>query len=71
MPASYIARICERFRSGLVKVCVTIGTALIVISVTALVLPFVLGVLFLAMAERTGRRDVEPASIVVLPIGAA
>ena len=67
MSASFIARTCERFRTGMVQVCVTIGTVLIVISVTALVLPFVLGVLFLAMAQRLGRPDVEPASIVVVP----
>jgi hypothetical protein len=51
----------------MVRVFVTIGTALIVIAVTAIVLPFVLGVLFLAMAQRAGRRDVDPASIVVEP----
>lgn len=70
MSASFIARTCERFRSGFVKVCVTIGAALIVISVTALLLPFVLGILFLAMAERFGRTDLEPATIEVVPVGA-
>jgi hypothetical protein len=67
MSTSFVARMCERFRTGIVRVCVTIGTALIVIAVTAIVLPFVLGVLLLAMAQRAGRRDVEPASIVVEP----
>ena len=68
MSSSFIARMCERFRSGMVRVCVAIGTALIVIAVTAIVLPFVLGMLLLAMAQRAGRRDVEPASIVVEPV---
>jgi len=67
MTDSFISRICERFRNGMVRVCVAIGTALIVIAVTAIVLPFVLGALFLAMAQRMGRRDLEPASIVVQP----
>jgi hypothetical protein len=60
---------CDRFRNGMVNVCVTIGTALIVVAVAAILLPFVLGVMFLAMAQRAGRRDVEPASIVVIPAG--
>ena len=68
--SSLIARMCDGFRNGMVRVCVTIGTALIVIAVTAVMLPFVLGVLLLAMAQRAGRRDVEPATIVVEPAGA-
>ena len=67
--SSLITRMCERFRSGMVRVCVTIGAALIVIAVAAIVLPFVLGVLLLAMAQRAGRRDGEQASIVVEPAG--
>ena len=70
MTASFITRMCDRFRSGMVRVCVTIGTALIVIAATAILLPFILGVLLLAMAQRAGRHDVEPASIVIEPIGA-
>ena len=54
----------------MVQVCVTIGTALIAIAVAAILLPFMLGMLFLAMAQRAGRRDVKPASIVVIPAGA-
>jgi hypothetical protein len=54
----------------MVKVCVTIGTALILIAVSAILLPLVLGMLFLAMAQRAGRSDLEPASVVVLPAGA-
>ena len=68
MSNSFIARLCDRFRSGMVRICVTIGTALIVIAAAAIALPFILGVLLLAMAQRAGRRDVEPASIVVVPI---
>ena len=67
MSKSFITRMCDRFRNGLVRICVTIGTALIVIAVMAIVLPFVLGALFLAMAQRMGRQDLEPASIVVQP----
>lgn len=70
MSSSFITRMCERFRSGFVKVCVTIGTALIVITVSAIVLPLVLGLLFLAMAQRASQSDLEPASVVVLPAGA-
>jgi hypothetical protein len=70
MSSSFITRMCERFRNGMVNVCVTIGTALIVIAASAILLPFVLGLLFLAVAQRADRRDVEPASIVVLPAGA-
>ncbi len=70
MTSSFITRMCDRFRSGMVRVCVTIGTALIVIAATAIMLPLILGVLLLAMAQRAGRRDVEPASIVVEPVGA-
>lgn len=69
MSSSFIQRMCDRFRNGMVNVCVTIGTALIVVAVAAILLPFVLGVMFLAMAQRAGRRDVEPASIVVIPAG--
>jgi hypothetical protein len=65
MTTSVIKSLCDRFRSGMVKVCVTIGTALIVIAVSAIVLPLVLGVLLLAMAERALRPDLEPASIIV------
>ena len=64
---SFISNLCDRFRNGMVRVCVTIGTALIVIAVAAILLPFVLGALFLAMAQRMGRTDLEPASIVVQP----
>ena len=67
MSEPFITRMCNRFRNGMVRVCVTIGTALIVIAVAAILLPFVLGALFLAMAQRIGRRDLEPASIVVQP----
>jgi hypothetical protein len=55
----------------MVRVCVTVGTALIVIAVSAIVLPFVLGVLLLAMAQRASQSDVDPASIVVIPAGTA
>ncbi len=67
--SSIVTRICDRFRNGMVRICVTIGTALIVIAVAAIVLPFVLGVLLLAMAQRAGRRDLDPATIVVQPTG--
>ena len=67
MSSSMIARLCQTVRNGLVKVCVTIGAALIVISVSAIVLPFVLGVLLVAMAQRASQPDVESASIVVQP----
>jgi len=70
MSSSFITRMCDRFRNGMVQVCVAIGMALIIITVAAILLPFVLGVLLLAMAQRAGRRDIEPASIVVLPAGA-
>ncbi len=70
MSSTFIARMCDRFRSGFVKVCVTIGTALIVITVSAIVLPLVLGLLFLAAAQRANRRDVEPATIELLPASA-
>ena len=70
MTSSFITRMCERFRNGMVKICVTIGTALIVIAVSAIMLPLVLGMLLLAMAQRADRRDVEPASIIVIPAGA-
>jgi hypothetical protein len=70
MSSSFITRMCDRFRSGMVRVCVTIGTALIVIAATAIMLPFILGVLLLAMAQRASRHDVEPASIVIVPAGA-
>src|ERR1051326_3895262 len=73
MTESFISRMGDRFRNGMVRVCVTIGTVLIVIAVAAILLPFVLGALFLAMAQRLGRRDLEPAQIVVqapCPIGA-
>ena len=70
MSSSFFAKMCDRFRNGMVRVCITVGTALIVIALTAIVLPFVLGVLLLAMAQRSGGRDAERASIVVIPAGA-
>ncbi len=70
MSSSVIARLCERFRQGIVRVCVTIGMTLIVISVSAIVLPLVLGMLLLAMAQRAAHPDVEPATIEVLPVSA-
>jgi hypothetical protein len=68
MSSSVVARLCERFRQGMVRVCVTIGVTLIVISVSAIVLPFVLGMLLLALAQRAMRPDLEPASIDVQAI---
>lgn len=69
--SSVITSLCDRFRNGMVRVLVTIGTTLIAITLAAIMLPFVLGVLFLAMAQRAGRSsDVVPASIVVLPADA-
>jgi hypothetical protein len=61
---------CAKFREGMVKICLTIGAALIVITVSAILLPLALGVLLIAWARRASRPDVEPASIVVLPAGA-
>ena len=73
MSESFIARMCAKFRAGMVKVCVTIGTALIVITVAAITLPFVLGMLLLAWAQRASQRDSQPefekATIVVVPAG--
>jgi len=69
MSSSIIANLCDKFRRGMVRVCVTIGTALIVIAVSAIMLPLVLGLLLLAMAQRAAQPDVEPATIVVLPAG--
>jgi hypothetical protein len=69
MSSSVISKLCDGLRRGMVKVCVTIGTALIVIAVSAIVLPLVLGVLLLAMAQRASQHDVEPASIVIVPAG--
>jgi hypothetical protein len=70
MSPSFIARMCDKFREGMVKICVTIGTALIVITVSAILLPLALGVLLIAWAQRASQPDVEPATIVVLPAGA-
>lgn len=71
MNSSFIARMSAIFREGMVKICVTIGTALIVIAVSAILLPLALGVLLVAWAQRASQPDVEPATIVVLPAGAA
>jgi hypothetical protein len=54
----------------MVKICVTIGAALIVITVSAIILPLALGVLLIAWAQRASQPDVEPATIVVVPAGA-
>jgi hypothetical protein len=70
MSSSVIAKLCDSFRRGMVRVCVTIGVTLIVIAVSAIVLPFVLGMLLLALAQRAAHPDVEPATIVVLPAAA-
>ncbi|HEY3963670.1 MAG TPA: hypothetical protein VGM05_03875 [Planctomycetaceae bacterium] len=70
MSPSFIARMCDKFREGMVKICVTIGTALIVITVSAILLPLALGVLLIAWAQRASQPDVEPATIVILPAGA-
>jgi hypothetical protein len=71
MSSSVITKLCDRVRRGIVRICVTIGVTLIVIAVSAIVLPFVLGMLLLAMAQRAARPDVEPASIVVIPAATA
>ena len=72
MSTSLISRLCAKFREGIVRVCVTIGTALIAISVAAVLLPLVLGALLLALAQRTARQNEdELASIVVLPAATA
>jgi hypothetical protein len=70
MSSSFIARTCAKFREGMVKICVTIGACLIVIAVSAILLPLALGVLLIAWAQRAAQPDAEPASIVVLPAGA-
>lgn len=70
MSTSLISKLCEKFRSGMVKVCVTVGTVLIVIAVSAILLPFVLGVLLVAWAQRTAEQNTEPTSIVVIPASA-
>jgi len=67
MSKSLITKLCEKFRSGMVKVCVTIGTVLIAIAVSAILLPLVLGVLLVAWAQRTAQQNAEPTSIVVIP----
>jgi hypothetical protein len=74
MSESFIARMCAKFREGMVKVCVTIGVVLITITVAAITLPFVLGMLLLAWAQRSSQRSSQPefekATIVVVPAGA-
>jgi hypothetical protein len=67
MSSSFIARMCAKFREGMVKICLTIGAALIVITVSAILLPLALGVLLVAWAQRAAQPDVEPASIIVVP----
>lgn len=70
MSTSFIARMCAKFREGMVKICVTIGAALIIITVSAIMLPLVLGVLLIAWAQRASQPEVEPATMIVLPAGA-
>ncbi len=71
MSSSLIAKLCEGFRSGMVKVCVTIGTLMIVFAVSAILLPLVLGVLLVAWAQRTAAQNAEPTSILIMPAPAA
>jgi hypothetical protein len=68
MTAEFVREMCEKFRTGFVKVCVTIGSVLIAFTITALILPLVLGVLLLAWAKRATQQYQDPANVIVVPV---
>ncbi|MBS0261960.1 MAG: hypothetical protein JSS02_08380 [Planctomycetes bacterium] len=67
MTAEFVREMCDKFRTGFVKICVTIGSVLIAFTISALLLPMALGVLLLAWAQRATQRHEEPANVIVVP----
>ena len=70
MSSSFITKMCAKFRTGMVKICITIGAVLIVIPLAALMLPVALGLLMLAWAKRAANHNAEPATIYIVPANA-